>query len=119
MEKNDCTSFLKNLDKQETTNECLSGIEFPKIVCMSDTKPENITESCMTDKIIFNTPSRSEGEISQKDNFNINTVSLMPKSISEYEFDPNVSESFEPWSIHRTPAKLRGIYVWSPFLKSK
>jgi len=109
-------SDIKNLDKQELRNYCLSEMELPNVVCTSDTKPENISESCNMADEIFDIPNRPEGGISL--NFvNPNMVSLLPKIISEH--DPNLSQSFEPWSIHRTPVKLRGIYLWSPFFKSK
>lgn len=111
-----CISDIKNLDKQELRNYCPSDIKLPNLVCNSDIKLGNISESCNMADEIFDIPKRPEGEISL--NFkNSNIVSLFPKNISEY--DSTLSQSFEPWSIHRTPVKLRGIYVWSPFFKSK
>lgn len=118
IEKKDCISILKNLDNQQSRNSCLSGIKFQKMVCFSDSKPENIFENYNTTDEICNTLNKSGREISQND-FDSNMVSLMPKNMSDSEFDPNLSQSFEPWSIHRTPVKLRGIYLWSPFFKSK
>lgn len=112
-------SPIKNLDKQESRNECISVVGLPKMEYISDMKPENVYECYNPTDDIFNTLNWSEGEISQNKDYNTKTVSLMPKNTSVTEYNPNLSQSFEPWSVHRTPAKLRGIYLWSPFFKAK
>lgn len=103
-------SILKNHDNQESRNFCHFGKVFTKELDTSGTNPQNISEYMS---------NKSEEEISQNECFDTSMLSLMPNNISVTEFDPNLSQSFEPWSIHRTPAKLRGIYLWSPFFKSK
>jgi len=198
MEKVDCISILKDLNKQNSKSEYLTEMKLPKIVCMSDSMPEITSDSySMTDKIIINTPNWSQKEIphdktdtvisntpnwsqkeiphDQTDKIISNTPNWSQKEISHDKTDTvisntpnwsqkeiphdktdtvisntlnlsqkeipidktdnvpsislmynvenksytNVYESFEPWSIHRTPAKLRGMYTWSPFFKTK
>jgi len=118
MEKVECLPIGKDFDKQNSIN-CFSEINLPKI-CMSECVPELIPDSHnMTDRIVCNTPDWSQREISPNETENTQLISLMPRNIPESISYTNMYESFEPWSIHRTPAKLRGIYVWSPFLKHK
>jgi len=118
MENVYCPSIFKDLDKQYSENECLAGIKLPKIVCVSDNITEITSDSCsMPDKIVCNTPNVPQRKIS--DQGTAHSVSLMPGDISDCDSYNHSCESFEPWSIHRTPAKLRGMYIWSPFLKYK
>jgi len=72
-----------------------------------------------TDSIIGNTPSLSQKEILHDKTDDVTSISLMSRNDLENTTYKKVYESFEPWSIHRTPAKLRGMYTWSPFFKTK
>jgi len=158
MEKVDCITILKDLNKQNSKSECLTEMKLPKIVCMSDSMPEIISYSKTdkiisdtpnlsqkeiphdktdriisrtpnwsqkeipydkTDSIIGNTPSWSQKEIAHDKTDDVPSISLMSRNDMENTTYTNVYESFEPWSIHRTPAKLRGMYTWSPFFKTK
>lgn len=107
-------SILKDVDKN-CKNEYLTVTEFPKMVCMSDSMLEIKSDNHSMADAICNPPNhcqlknlnRSEGTFS----------SLTTSNIQENELYASVNESIEPWSIHRTPVKLRGMYVWSPFFK--
>lgn len=119
-EKVDSISIQKDLDKLNSKSEFLMEMKLPKKVRMSDNMPEIISDSySKTNKINCYTPNWSQKEIPHDKTDIIPSISSVSRNNLENESYTNVYESFEPWSIHRTPAKLRGMYVWSPFFKSK